>query len=179
MSRLAKYPIILDSNVKCDINNNIITLTGPLGSLSFSYDKSILISVVENQVQIDRNSDIKFVKAQHGLVFAKVKNMHEGVLNGFKKTLELHGIGFRVQLKGNILDFSLGYSHPVTFQAPSDINFSVEGNNKIQISGIDKHLVGQVAANLVQLRKPDSYKGKGVRYLGQILTLKQGKSIKK
>ena len=179
MSRLAKYPIILDDKVSCDIQNNIITLTGPLGELSFNFDSSIQVSNTDNKIQIDRKSDDKYVKAMHGLVFSKIKNMHHGVLNGFKKSLELHGIGFRVQLKGDILDFSLGYSHPVTFKAPSNIKFSVEGNNKIDVSGIDKHLVGQVAANLVQLRKPDSYKGKGVRYSGQILSLKQGKSIKK
>ena len=179
MSRLAKYPIVLDEKVKCVINNNNVTLSGPLGELSFEFNSSINLSVSDNKIQIDRTSDEKHVRAMHGLVFAKVKNMHHGVLNGFKKTLELHGVGFRVQLKGDTLDFSLGYSHPVTYKAPSNIKFSVEGTNKIDISGIDKQLVGQVAANLVQLRKPDSYKGKGVRYAGQILSLKQGKSIKK
>ena len=179
MSRLAKYPIKLEDSVKCIIKDNSISLTGPLGSLSFNFDPSISISQNDNNICIDRSNDSNFVKAQHGLVFAKVKNMQEGVLRGFKKNLELFGVGFRVQLKGSLLDFSLGYSHPVTFEAPENIKFSVEGNNKIEVSGIDKHLVGQVAANIVQLRKPDSYKGKGVRYAGQVLSLKQGKSIKK
>ena len=180
MSRLGKKPIQVPSNVKIDVANEIVNVEGPKGKLSLNFDPSVQLILDQNCLtfSVAENAD-KSLRAKHGLYRVLVQNMITGVTNGFSKDLELVGVGYRTQLKGKSLEFTLGFSHPVTIDPPAGIEFKVDGNTKIAILGIDKQLVGHVAANIRALRKPDPYKGKGVRYVGEYIRKKQGKTVKK
>lgn len=180
MSRLGKKPIQVPSGVKIDIQKENVNVEGPKGKLSLAFDPKVAITFEDNILTftVPETAD-KSLRAKHGLYRVLVQNMINGVTEGFKKDLELVGVGYRTQLKGKSLEFALGFSHPVTVDPPAGIEFVVEGNNKISVSGIDKQLVGHVAANIRALRKPDPYKGKGVRYAGEYIRKKQGKTVKK
>ncbi|MBT5954946.1 50S ribosomal protein L6 [bacterium] len=179
MSRIGKKSILLKDGAKVEFSNGIVKVSGPKGTLSREIDPQITLSISEDLVNVERLSEDKKVRSKHGLYRALIQNMVDGVTVGFLKDLELVGVGYRVKKEGNGLNFSLGYSHPVVYDCPKGIDFTLEGQTKIKISGIDKELVGSVAANLVKLRKPDAYKGKGVRFVGVPLKLKAGKSVKK
>ncbi len=180
MSRIGKKPITLADKVAIEQNGQEITVKGPKGELSMVINSpNVKIEIVDGVIAVVRASEDKTTKALHGLYRATLANLINGVLNGYQKDLELQGVGFRVQLKGDKLEFALGFSHPVVITAPEGIQFKTEGTNKISVMGIDKHLVGQIAANLRKLRSPDPYKGKGVRYVGEFIRKKQGKSVKK
>ncbi|MDP2720889.1 MAG: 50S ribosomal protein L6 [bacterium] len=176
MSRIGKKPIIIPENVQLELNHKIIT-KGPLGDLSLKLPREIRLEKKENVLLVLRKSETKQAKSLHGLIRSLIANMVEGVTAGFKKTLELSGIGFRANLVGDKLVMTLGYSHLVEIEPPIGINFAVAGN-KITVSGIDKELVGRIAAKIRSRRPPDAYKGKGIRYEGEKIRLKPGKAAK-
>ena len=176
MSRIGKKPIIIPENVQVELNHKIIA-KGPLGELTLKLPREIGLEKKENVLLVLRKSETKHAKSLHGLIRSLVANMIEGVTVGFKKTLELSGIGFRANLVGDKLVMTLGYSHPVEIEPPIGISFAVAGN-KITVSGIDKELVGRIAAKIRSRRPPDAYKGKGIRYEGEVVRLKPGKAAK-
>lgn len=164
---------MLPEKVEAKIEGNTVTLKGPKGELMLSAHPSVLVTLADRTLVVSPATD-ETHKAFLGLTKALLKNMAEGVLNGFSKKLEIEGVGFRVSLAGNKLVMQLGFSHPVEFEAPAGIAFVVE-KNAITVSGIDKVLVGQTAANIRKLKKPEPYKGKGIRYAGEVIRRKEGK----
>ncbi len=180
MSRIGKKPIELPSNVDVKIEeNNHVVVKGPKGQLEADFNPNLKITKEDNVIKIERPSDESFMRAIHGTTRAILANMVKGVSEGFTVELEIIGIGYRAQVKGKVLELQLGYSHPIEYPIPDDIQITVEGNTIIKISGIDKQKVGQVAAEIRDFRKPDPYKGKGVRYKGEQIKLKAGKSVGK
>ncbi|HDO21923.1 MAG TPA: 50S ribosomal protein L6 [Nitrospirae bacterium] len=179
MSRIGKQPIEVPKGVDITINSGEVTVKGLKGQLRWVYPGVLSVDVKEDKIFVSRPDDTKEKRALHGLTRSLVANMVAGVVDGFKKELELYGVGYRVQGQGNKLVFSLGYSHPVEFQLPDGVKAEVDKKQtKIEITGIDKHLVGQVASNIKVLRMPDAYKGKGVRYANERIRLKPGKTAK-
>ncbi len=178
MSRIGYAPILIPTGVTVEKSGKALTVTGPKGSLSLQVNKRINVEVENGKVLIQRKNDEKFVKALHGLTRSLIANMVLGVTSGWSKDLELVGVGFRAQVSGTKLILNVGYSHPVEVIAPDGINFEVSDNTKIKISGIDKYLVGQISANIKNVRIPDVYKGKGIRYQGEYIRKKAGKSGK-
>lgn len=178
MSRIGRLPIDIPAGVEVKIDGDQITVKGPKGELSQSVAAPIEVKVEENQVQVSRPDDERESRSLHGLTRTLIANDIIGVTEGYTKGLEVVGTGYRVQAKGTGLEFALGYSHPVAVEAPEGITFAVEGNNKVTVSGISKQAVGEVAANLRKLRKPEPYKGKGVRYAGEHIRRKAGKAGK-
>ncbi|MDR2883765.1 MAG: 50S ribosomal protein L6 [Deferribacteraceae bacterium] len=179
MSRIGKKPITVPGSVKVEIKNNVITVEGPKGKLSQAIPARIALKLEDGVLTVERKDESQESSALSGLVRTLVGNMVTGVTTGFTKTLDIVGVGYRVALKEKSLDFNLGRSHPVIVEPPAGIEFAVEGTNKIHVKGIDKQLVGQVAANIRMLRKPEPYKGKGIRYLGERVVMKAGKTGKK
>lgn len=179
MSRVGKQPIPLAQGVKVEVSDGTVTVTGPKGTLSREVVHSG-ISVVEEdgRLVVSRENDEKEQRSMHGLMRTLVANMVVGVSTGFTKTLEIQGVGYRAQKQGNNLNLALGFSHPVEVSPPPGIEFNVEGNNRVLVSGIDKELVGQVSANIRKIRPPEPYKGKGVRYQGEAVRRKAGKAGK-
>lgn len=178
MSRIGNAPIIIPGGVEVLKTGNTIVVKGPKGSLSIDLDPSISAEIEDNIVVVKRKSDQKKVRALHGLTRSLIANMVIGVNELWNKNLELVGVGFRAQLVGDKIVLNVGYSHPVEVVAPEGITFEVKDNTKIKVSGINKQLVGQVAANLKKVRMPDVYKGKGIRYEGEYIKKKVGKSAK-
>lgn len=179
MSKIGRKPIELPKGVTVTVNENKIKVQGPKGSLEHDLMPGIKINVKENQVLVERENDKNQTKAFHGLMRAKVNNMIIGVSKGFTKELELFGVGYRADLQGNVLNFTLGYSHPIKFELPQGVSCSVEKQTKIILNSIDKEILGQTAANIMALRLPDAYKGKGVRIAGAVIKLKPGKAAAK
>lgn len=178
MSRIGNSPIIIPSAVTVEKNPKTVTVTGPKGTLTLNIEPSISVEVETGQVVVKRKNDLKKNRALHGLVRSLLANMVKGVVEGWSKNLELVGVGFRAQLNGEKLILNVGYSHPVEVIAPEGISFEVVDNTKIKVSGIDRQLVGQISANLKKVRVPDVYKGKGIRYEGEYIRKKVGKSAK-
>lgn len=177
MSRIGKLPIQIPEKVTVDIqDNNIVTVKGPKGELTRQFTAQMKISLDDNTVKIERPDDLKANLALHGLTRALLANMVEGVSTGFSKKLEIVGIGFKAEIKGRKLVLNLGYSHPIIVGVPDNIKFNVPGPNEIEISGIDKELVGLVAAKIRSFKKPEPYKGKGIRYAGEYVRRKAGKT---
>jgi len=180
MSRIGRLPITVPKGVDVTIDGSTITVKGPKGTLSTTLVETISVERVdEGTLLVTRPNDERANKALHGLSRTLVANMVQGVTEGYTKTLEIVGVGYRVAAKGNDLEFALGFSHPVVVPAPAGIAFKVETPTRFHVEGIDKQLVGEVAANIRKLRKPDPYKGKGVRYAGEVVRKKQGKAGKK
>lgn len=179
MSRLGKKPIVFNSSINVEVSNNVLNITGPLGSLNCSLSNDITVNLVGNSITVDRLSDSKSAKSLHGMFRSIIANMVHGVSHGFTKKMYMSGIGYRVQKKGNSLEFSLGYSHPVNFDAPEGIDFIVDGQDKFEVSGISNELVGETCAKIKKLRKKDPYKAKGIFFEDEIIRKKQGKSVKK
>ncbi|MEW6002066.1 MAG: 50S ribosomal protein L6 [Nitrospirota bacterium] len=180
MSRIGKRPIEIPKGVDVFIEDRTIRIRGPKGELSWSWPERIKVSLNSGNIVVDREGDSKNEKASHGLTRSIISNMITGVSRGYQKVLDIVGIGYRSQVMGNRLVFSLGYSKPVEFHLPDGIAASVDPKQtQITLIGIDKQKLGQVAANLRALRPPDAYKGKGVRYSGELLKLKVGKAGKK
>ena len=168
MSRIGKLPISVPSGVDLSIDGRTVTVKGPKGTLSHTVIEPITVERGDDGViELKRPDDERRSKAMHGLSRTLVNNLVVGVTAGYEKKLEIHGVGYRVALKGSTLEFALGFSHPVAIPAPEGITFAVETPTRFSVSGIDKQQVGEVAANLRKLRKPDPYKGKGVRYAGE------------
>ena len=178
MSRIGRMPVTIPSGVDITIDGREVTVTGPKGQLSLTVAEPIEVSQRDGVITVTRPTDEGRVRALHGLSRTLVANMVTGVTEGYRKTLEIVGVGYRVQAKGADLEFSLGYSHPVTVTAPAGITLRVESPTRLVVEGIDKQQVGEVAANIRKLRKPDPYKGKGVRYSGEQIRRKVGKAGK-
>lgn len=178
MSRIGNLPIPIPNSVKVEKNINNLAVLGQKGSLSLNVHPAIEVEVKEDKIFLRRRDDSKKSKALHGLMRSLIANMVTGVDKGWSKTVELQGVGFRVVKNGEKLTLSLGFSHPIEISAPKGIQFDILDNTKIAIFGIDKYLVGQVAANIRKIRPPDPYKGKGVRYEGEYVRKKPGKAGK-
>jgi large subunit ribosomal protein L6 len=178
MSRIGKLPIQVPAGVDVTIDGRAVAVKGPKGSLSHTVAAPIEVAKGEDGIAVTRPNDESRNKALHGLSRTLVANMVTGVTRGFTKKLEISGVGYRVQAKGSGLEFSLGYSHPILVEAPDGISFTVESPTRFSVEGIDKQKVGEVAANIRKLRKPDPYKAKGVKYEGEVIRRKVGKAGK-
>lgn len=176
MSRIGRKPISLPPGVEISVAANIITVKGPKGVLSQALPDDITIEQQENELMVKRPSDIKRHRAMHGLTRALVANMVVGVTSGFEKKLEMVGVGYRAQMQGNKLVINIGFSHPVEVAPPEGIEFEVPAVTKITVKGIDKQLVGNTAADIRAIRKPEPYKGKGMRYENEVVRRKAGKT---
>ena len=178
MSRIGKLPIQIPAGVQFEVADRTVTVTGPRGSLRQDVPRPITLEREGDVVLVKRPDDERENRSLHGLARSLLANMVEGVTNGFEKRLEIQGVGYRVQAQGNDLVFSLGYSHQVPVKAPEGITFEVSTPTRFSVKGIDKQKVGQVAADIRRLRRPDPYKNKGIRYAGEILRRKAGKTAK-
>ena len=178
MSRIGKAPVALPSGVSVAIDGQNVEVKGPKGTLSQVIQAPISVAQEDNEIIVSRPDDHRKNRSLHGLSRSLVNNMVVGVTDGYTVKMEIFGVGYRVQAKGQNLEFSLGYSHTVLIEAPEGITFAVDGNTKFSIAGIDKQQVGQIAANIRRLRKDDPYKGKGIRYEGEQIRRKVGKTGK-
>jgi large subunit ribosomal protein L6 len=178
MSRIGKAPIAVPSGVDVTVDGRKVTVKGPKGTLSHEVDEPITVSVDDGVLSVARPDVERESRALHGLSRSLLNNLVQGVSQGYERKLEIHGVGYRVQLRGSDLEFALGFSHPVKITPPDGITFTVESPTRFSVQGIDKQLVGQVAANIRWLRRPDPYKGKGVRYAGEQIRRKVGKTGK-
>ena len=178
MSRIGRLPIPVPSGVEVTLAGQDVTVKGPKGSLSLTVSEPITISQEDGTLQVARPNDERESRALHGLTRSLVANMVTGVTDGFSKILEIRGVGYRVQARGSDLEFALGYSHPVPVKAPEGITFEVQTPTRFIVRGIDKQVVGETAAKIRKLRRPDPYKGKGVRYAGENVRRKVGKAGK-
>lgn len=178
MSRIGKTPITVPSGVKVNIDGNTVTVSGPKGELSRSLPEEMLIKMEGDTIEVSRPSENKKHRAYHGLTRSLLANMVEGVSKGFEKTLEIVGVGYRVEKTGNNLTLRIGYSHPVEVKPLPGTTLDVEGNNRIKVTGANKEIVGEMAANIRAIRPPDAYKGKGIRYAGEVVHTKPGKAGK-
>jgi len=180
MSRIGKLPVAIPSGVNVTVTpDNVVTVKGPKGQLVKAMSTKINIALENNSIVVTRNSDEKEQKALHGLTRALVNNMVTGVTTGYQKTLELVGVGYRAALQGKKLVLSLGYSHPVEINAVNGIDFETPAPTRIIVKGIDKELVGAIAADIRTWRKPEPYKGKGIKYDNEVIRRKEGKTGKK
>ncbi|GAA4870235.1 50S ribosomal protein L6 [Serinicoccus chungangensis] len=179
MSRIGRLPVTVPSGVDVAIDGSTVTVKGPKGQLALDVVEPISVAAGEDgSIEVTRPDDERDSRSRHGLTRSLIANMVEGVTNGYTKKLEIHGTGYRVVARGSDLEFALGYSHPILIQAPEGITFQVENPTRFSVTGIDKQQVGEVAANIRKLRKPDPYKGKGVRYEGERIRRKVGKAGK-
>ncbi len=178
MARLGKLPVELPQEVKAEIEANKVKIIGPMGTLERDFPKELRIRIKKNTLVVEKKGESKSANALQGTLRAHLLNMIKGVNKGWSKNLEIVGAGYRVEVKGNQLVFMIGYSHPVIVEAPEGIKFTVS-KSIISVEGIDRELVGQVAARIKAVRKPDSYKGKGIRYQGEEIRLKPGKAVAK
>jgi large subunit ribosomal protein L6 len=176
MSRVGRMPIAVPPGVVVEIKGSEVTVTGPRGKLSRRFSPDMSITLSDNTLTVSRPSDSKEHCSRHGLTRSLLYNMVEGVSRGFEKNLEVVGVGYRVEKKGDKLVFRIGFSHPVEVSPLAGVSLDTEGANRIRVSGIDKESVGEMAAEIRAIRPPDAYKGKGIRYLGESVRLKPGKS---
>jgi large subunit ribosomal protein L6 len=178
MSRIGRLPITVPGGVDIRIDGRQVNVKGPKGELSHTVAEPIKVEMENGRVTVTRPDDVNINRALHGLTRSLINNMVVGVTEGFRKTLEIQGVGYRVVAKGKNLEFSLGFSHSIVVEPPEGISFTVERPTQLIVEGIDKQKVGEVAANIRKLRKPDPYKGKGVRYQGEQIRRKVGKAGK-
>lgn len=179
MSRIGKIPVPVPAGVDVTIDGAAVTVKGPKGTLTHTVASPIAVEKGEGTLEVTRPNDERISKSLHGLTRTLLANMVTGVTDGYEKKLEIVGTGYRVALKETVLEFALGFSHPVHVTAPEGITFAVESPTKFSVAGIDKQQVGEVAANIRKIRKPEPYKGKGVRYAGEVVRRKAGKTGKK
>ena len=179
MSRIGNRKITIPEGVTVTVNDNVVTVKGPKGELTNSFNKDMKIDVNENILTITRPNDLKTVKSLHGTTNALIKNMIIGVSEGFKRELEIVGVGYRFNVQGNKINVNAGFSHPVEVIVPSDLKVEQVSTTEIAISGIDKQKVSEFAANIRKLRKPEPYKGKGIRFKGEHIRRKEGKKAAK
>jgi large subunit ribosomal protein L6 len=178
MSRIGRLPVPVPSGVDIAVEGQTVKVKGPKGELSHVVAEPITIERADGTLEVKRPDDARTSRSLHGLTRSLIHNMVLGVTEGYEKKLEIHGTGYRVQARGSNLEFALGYSHSITVEPPAGITFVVENPTRFSVQGIDKQLVGEVAANIRKLRKPDPYKGKGVRYAGEQIRRKVGKAGK-
>lgn len=179
MSRIGKRPIPIPDKVTVTINGQDVSVKGPKGELFRTLPSGVSVEQADNTLLVKRQDDSRFARSRHGLCRTLVANMIQGVSQGFQRRLEIQGVGYRAQVQGKTLNMSLGYSHPVKFDPPPGIEFAVENNTNVIVSGIDKEIVGNIAAKIRATRPPEPYKGKGVRYAGEYIRRKAGKAGKK
>lgn len=175
MSRIGNRKLVVPEGVSVTVENNQVTVKGPKGELSLEIKENITVQVEDNAVVVTRANEEKTTKAMHGTTNANIKNMIEGVTHGFKKGLEIIGVGYRFTMKGNTLVINAGYSHPVELEVPAGLTVEAISNTEISVSGIDKVKVGEFAANIRKVRQPEPYKGKGIRYKDEHVQRKEGK----
>ena len=179
MSRVGKDPIDVPEGVDVKLQGNLVTVKGPKGELKWNFREEMKVSLKDKVVTVERNSESNLDRSLHGTTRSIIANMITGASSGFKRDLEISGVGYRAQVQGQKITFTLGYSHPVEFNLPDGITAEVDKKQtNLTLHGIDKHLIGQVAANIRMLRKPNAYKGKGIKYAEERLKLKVGKSGK-
>jgi large subunit ribosomal protein L6 len=178
MSRIGRQPIAVPAGVEVAVDGSRVSVKGPRGALERTFHPQMRILMEDGSVRVERPSDERSHRSLHGLTRSLIANMVEGVANGFEKRLEIVGVGYRATLKGSDLELAVGFSHPVIFRPPAGIEFEVPAQNRIVIRGIDKQQVGEVAAEIRQIRKPEPYKGKGIRYEGEYVRKKAGKAAK-
>jgi large subunit ribosomal protein L6 len=178
MSRIGKQPITVPSGVEVTVDGTRVAVKGPKGQLEQGFHPDMRITLEDGTIRVDRPSDERDHRSLHGLTRSLIANMVEGVTNGYEKRLEIVGVGYRAQMKGQDLELALGFSHPVPIEAPNGIEFEVPAPSRIVVRGIDKQQVGEVAANIRKIRKPEPYKGKGIRYEGEYVRKKAGKAAK-
>lgn len=179
MSRIGKKPVQISKDVTATLADNILKIKGKLGELEMKVHPNIKVEILQNEIVVTRPDDAKENRALHGLTRALIQNMVKGVTEGFTKQLDIVGVGYKAELKGNAILFSLGYSHPIYFFAPEGIKFEVPTPTQVKISGINKELVGMVAAKIRSLKKPEPYKGKGIKYSDEKIIRKAGKTAGK
>ena len=179
MSRIAKTPIVLPKNIKVAFDKVKINCEGPKGKLSMNIPAEIALEQKGDQLFVNRLSDTKQARSNHGTTKRLIVNMCEGVINGHRRSLEIQGVGFRAAVQGNKLLLNLGYSHPIEYEVPKDVKVASAKPTEISIEGVDKALVGLVAAQIRDFKPPEPYKGKGVRYVGEVVKRKQGKQVTK
>lgn len=178
MSRIGKVPVAVPPGVEVQLEGNVIRVKGPKGSLERELHPDMQVSIEDGKIYVNRPSDEKIHRSLHGLTRTLIANMVQGVTQGFEKRLEIHGVGYRAAKQGNKLVLSMGFSHPVEFETPENIEIEVPAPNRITIRGIDKEKVGELAANIRAVRKPEPYLGKGIRYEGEHVRRKAGKAGK-
>ena len=179
MSRIGKRVLSIPENVNVNVENNVVTVKGPKGELTLDLVKNISVKVVDNTVVVEPLKDDKFTHAMHSTTNANIKNMIDGVSTGYKKGLEIVGVGYKFNASGNKLTISAGYSHPVVMEVPNGLSVTQISNTEIEISGIDKVKIGEFAANIRKVRSPEPYKGKGIKYKGEQIRRKEGKKASK
>lgn len=178
MSRIGRKPILIPGKVEVVTNGQRVTVKGPLGSLTRVIPPEIAVAVANGQVEVRRVSEGRHQRALHGLMRNEIFNMVQGVMDGFERILEINGVGYKANLAGRTISFNLGYTHPIEFPLPEGIDAKVDKQTTVTIKGRDKALVGQTAANIRALKKPDVYKAKGIKYAGEVLIRKEGKTGK-
>jgi len=175
MSRIGKLPVAIPEKVKCSIDGNTITIEGPKGSITKSFHHSVSIVEEDGSIKVAPLDNSRLAKAMYGTARSVINGMVNGVINGYTKDLEISGVGFKAEVKGDIIDLSLGYSHPVREKIPEGVKVTMDGNTKMKIHGIDKQVVGQLAASVKSYFPMEPYKGKGVRIVGEFVRRKEGK----
>lgn len=178
MSRIGKKPIAVPGGVDVKVSGSNVSVKGPLGKLDWSLVQGVSVAVDNGQIVVTRSSEDRKLRALHGLVRAELNNMVLGVTKGYERSLEITGVGYKAQIQGRTMSFNVGYINPVVYQVPAGIDVKVDKQTLINVKGVDKRLVGQVAANLRAIKPPDVYKQKGVRYAGEQLRKKEGKTGK-
>lgn len=181
MSRIGRLPVQIPSGVTVDVKDNVVTVKGPKGELKITFQPTIAVKVEDGKVLVARSNDEKENRSLHGLTRAMIGNMITGVTKGFERSLEIKGVGYRIAVSGKKVTLNLGFSHPIEYQLPAGVEVEIdkEVKNLFIVKGIDKQLVGEVAAQLRAYRKPEPYKGKGIRYANEHVTIKQGKKAAK
>jgi len=177
MSRIGKKPVSIPSGVKVEVKDGSVFAEGPKGKANMILPPLVKVKVEGGSVIVNRDDDTRKARVMHGLARSLINGMVIGVLQGYKKNLEIVGVGYKAQLSGSSLTLSLGFSHPVVYKVPEGVKLTVTDNTKISVEGIDKKLVGEVAAIIRRFRKPEPYKGKGIRYAGEHITIKEGKTV--
>jgi len=178
MWRIGKKPIAVPSGVDVKVSGSNVSVKGPLGKLDWSLAQGVSVAVDNGQIVVTRSSEDRKLRALHGLVRAELNNMVHGVTKGYERSLEITGVGYKAQIQGRTMSFNVGYINPVVYQVPAGIDVKVDKQTLINVKGVDKRLVGQVAANLRAIKPPDVYKQKGVRFMGEVLRKKEGKTGK-
>lgn len=178
MSRIGKRVLSIPENVNVNVENNTVTVKGPKGELSLNLVKNIKVTVEDSTVKVEPLKDDKFTNAMHGTTNANIRNMIIGVSEGYKKGLEIVGVGYKFAVSGNVLTVSAGYSHPVKMEVPAGVTVKAVSNTEIELESIDKEELGEFAANIRKIRKPEPYKGKGIKYKGEQIRRKEGKASK-
>lgn len=177
MSRIGRKPVMLPSGVKAQLSGRNLNVQGPKGKMDLSVHPRITVKVMEQEVEVTRPTDLRTDRALHGLTRSLIQNMVSGVTQGYSKELDIEGVGFKAQVKGNILSLLLGFTHPIDFKIPEGIQIKCTTPTHVVITGVDKQLVGQVAAEIRLFHEPEPYKGKGIRYTGEVIRRKQGKTV--